>query len=118
MKTIFYKGCEYKQGVNDLFFWKSSLNQWKKSSNQREISKAFDAKDNEFIYRNENEAMLLDLLKIRPATASEFTKILKISMTGSNLIIRRLKARGLVEKTGNAKTDINGRSPVVWGLVA
>ena len=117
MKTIFYKGCEYKQGLNNLFYWKSCLNQWKKASNQKQIGKLWAEKQYKYI---ESDGRLLHLLKTTgPLTALQITQMLNMSVSGGKSFVWRLNQLGLVEKKGLFKGNAgNGRSPVIWGLVA
>ena len=117
MKTIFYKGCEYKQGLNNLFYWKASLGQWKKASDQKQIANLWEEKKPKYI---ESDGQLLDLLKITgPLTVSHITEKLKLSVSSGKNFVGRLNALGLIEKKGFYRSRSgNGRSPVIWGLVA
>ena len=117
MRTIFWKGSEYKQGLNDLFYYKASLNEWNKASNQKQIAKLWAEKQHKDL---ESDDRLLQLLKISgPLTATQITNRLNMSLSGGKSFVARLKRLGLVESKGFFKGNAgNGRSPVIWGLVA
>ena len=117
MRTIFWKGSEYKQGLNDLFYYKASLNEWNKASNQKQIGKQWAEKQHRY---TKSEGRLLHLLKTtRPLTALQITQMLNMSVSGGKSFVGRLNQLGLVEKKGLFKGNAgNGRSPVIWGLVA
>ena len=117
MKTIFYKGSEYKQGLNNHFYYKASLNEWNKASNQKQIGKLWAGKQYKYI---ESDWRLLHLLKTTgPLTAMQITQMLNMSVSGGKSFVGRLNQLGLVEKKGLFKGSAgNGRSPVIWGLVA
>jgi len=117
VKTIFFKGCEYKQGINNLFFWKSSLNQWKKATNQKQIEKLWAEKQHRYL---DSDARLISLLETRgPLTCMQITQTLNLSVSGGKSFVGRLNQLGLVEKKGLFRNSKNGgRSSVMWGLVA
>ena len=117
MRTIFWKGSEYKQGLNDHFYYKGTLNEWNKASNQKQIANLWEEKQPKYI---ESDGRLLHLLKTTgPLTALQITQMLNMSVSGGKSFVGRLKKLGLVEKKGLFKGNAgNGRSPVIWGLVA
>ena len=116
MRTIFYQGCEYKKGLNGLFFYKSTLGEWKKTSIQPRITKEWGEKQHKFM---KQDGRLLALLKITgPLTALQITQMLDLSISGGKSFVGRLNALGLIERKGLFQgNSANGRSPVIWGLI-
>ena len=112
MRTIFYQGCEYKKGLNGLFFYKGTFGEWKKTSIQQRITKVWGEKQHKFM---KQDGRLLALLKITgPLTALQITQMLDLSISGRKSFVGRLNALGLIERKGLFQgNSANKQSPVI-----